>query len=89
MTTIERNLFGVETPHACDEPKGISYGEDIEKKMKNFSKPLDTKHSMCYTIIVKGIEKGEIKNGQFVIGNPLDRKNIKKHKKGIDRLEKI
>jgi hypothetical protein len=37
MTTIERNLFGVETPHAYDEPKGISYGEDIEK-MKNFSK---------------------------------------------------
>ena len=77
MTTIERNLFGVETPHACDEPKGISYGEDIEKKMKNFSKPLDTKHSMCYTIIVKGIEKGETNEDNPLLEIPL----TEKHKK--------
>ena len=46
MTTIERNLFGVETPHAYDEPKGISYGEEIEKNEKLFKNPL-TPSTQC------------------------------------------
>ena len=53
-------------------------------KKITFKKPLDFFIHIVYTYNCQGDREKRYLMKLFVIGNPLNKKNIKKHKKGID-----